>query len=89
MMAKSKSIQVKVPPKTYERLVEFAESEGIISTSDKPVVAQAVFKMIRFYLDAHSDPDWERLRDKSGGNTFGMVDSAVTEHIKKRQRGNF
>ena len=88
-MATSKSIQVKVPQKTYERLVEFAEKEGIIGASGKPVVAQTVFKMIRCFLDAHSDPDWEKLRDKSGGNTFGMVDSAVTEHLKKRQRGNY
>ena len=45
--------------------------------------------MIRLFLDAHSHPDWERLREKYGGNTFGMVDAAVTEYIKKRQRGNY
>ena len=88
-MAQSRSIQVKVPPKTYERLVAFAEKEGIIGASGKPVVAQTVFKMIRLFLDADSDPDWEQLRERAGGNTFGMVDSAVTEHLKKRQRGNF
>ena len=88
-MANSRSIQVKVPPKTYEKLVEFTGNEGFVGASGKPIVAQAVFKMIRFFLDTENDPEWEKLRDKSGGNTFGMVDSAVTEHIKKRQRGTY
>ena len=88
-MADSKSIQVKMPQKTYEKLVEFTGSEGFVGASGNPIVAQAVFKMIRFFLDAENDPEWEKLREKSGGNTFGMVDSAVTEHIKKRQRGNY
>ena len=89
MMSQSKSIQVKVPQKTYDKLVEFTGSEGFLSPSGKPIIAQAVYKMIRFFLDAESDPEWEKLREKTGGNTFGMVDSAVTEHIKKRQRGNY
>ena len=88
-MVRSKPIQITVPPKTYDRLVEFARSEGFISSSGKPVVSQTVLKMIRLFLDSHNDPEWENLREKYGGNTFGMVDSAVTEHLKKRQRGSY
>lgn len=86
---RSRPIQITVPQKTYDKLVEFAKSEGVTASSGKPVVSQTVRKMIRIFLDAHSDPEWETLRDRSGGNTFGMVDSAVTEHLKKRQRGNY
>ena len=85
-MAESRSIQVKVPPKTHERLIEFARKEGNISASGKPVVAQTVYKMIRFFLAAESDPEWEKRREKSGGNTFGMVDSAVKEHLDKPEK---
>ena len=42
-MVQSKSLQVKVPPKTYVRLVEFAKAEGIISASDNPIVTQTVY----------------------------------------------
>ena len=66
-MAESKSIQVKMPPKTYEKLVQFTGSEGFIGSSGKPIVSQAVFKMIRFFLDAENDPEWEKLREKTGG----------------------
>lgn len=89
LIVQSKSIQLKVPPKTFEKLAEFTRSEGFVSPSDKPIVAHAVFKMIRFFLDTENDPELEKLREKSGGNTFGMVDSAVIEYIKKRQRGNY
>lgn len=34
MIVQSKSIQVKVPLKTYERLVDFAKAEGYISSSE-------------------------------------------------------
>ena len=49
-MAESKSIQVKMPPKTYEKLVQFTGSEGFIGSSGKPIVSQAVLKMIRFFF---------------------------------------
>lgn len=88
-MMRSRQVQIRVPSKTYERLVEFAQSEGIIASSGKPVVAQTVRKMIRLFLDAHTDPEWQKLRERSGGNTFGMMDSAVTEHVKKRLKGNY
>ena len=51
-----------------------------------PVVAQTVYKMIRFFLAADSDPEWEKRREKSGGNTFGMVDSAVKEYLDKPEK---
>lgn len=89
MMMRSRPIQIRVPEKTYKRLVEFAKSEGMMGSSGKPIISQTVRKMIRLFLDADSDPGWEDLREKYGGNTFGMVDSAVTEHLKKRRRGNF
>ena len=89
IMVRSRQIQIRIPSKTYDRLVEFAESEGVTASSGKPVVAQTVRKMIRLFLDAHADPEWEKLRGESGGNTFGMMDSAVTEHLKKRLKGNF
>ncbi len=85
-MAESRSIQVKMPPKTHERLVEFARKEGNISASGKSVVVQTVYKMIRFFLDVHSDPGWEKRREKSGGNMFGMVGSAVKEHLDKPEK---
>lgn len=88
-MAQSRSVQVRIPQKTYERLVEFAEAEGFVGPSGRPIVSQAVFKMIRLFLDTQSDQEWERLCKDSGGNTFTMVDFAVREHLKKRQRGNF
>ena len=88
VIMQSRPIQIRVPNKTYERLVEFARSEGVTASSGKPVVSQTIRKMIRIFLEVHNDPEWEDLREKSGGNTFGMVDSAVTEHLKRRRRGN-
>lgn len=88
-MMQSRPIQIRVPQKTYEKLVEFAKSEGVTGSSGKPIVAQAVRRMIRLFLDTHDDPEMENLRGKYGGNTFGMVDLALTEYVKKRQRGNF
>lgn len=86
-MASSRQIQMSVPEKTYDRLVEFAESEGVTGSSGRPIVAQAVRRMVRLILDFHDDPEMEKVREKQGGNTFGMVDSAMTEYVKKRQRG--
>lgn len=85
-MVESKKIQVSVPPKTLERLTEFARDEGVLSGSGKPILSQTIVKMIKLFLDKHSDPAWQERREIMGGNTFGMVDSAVTEHLKKRQR---
>lgn len=89
MTMRSRQINVTVPEKTYERLVEFARSEGVTGSSGKPIVAQAVRRMIRLFLDTHNDPEMEKLRGKYVGNTFGTVDLALTEYVKKRQRGNF
>ena len=86
---RSRQINVTVPEKTYERLVEFARSEGVLGSSGKPIVAQAVRRMIRLFLDTHNDPEMESLRGKYVGNTFGTVDLALTEYVKKRRRGNF
>lgn len=86
---RSRQINVTVPEKTYERLVEFARSEGVTGASGNPIVAQAVRRMIRLFLDTHNDPEMEKLRGKYVGNTFGTVDLALTEYVKKRQRGNF
>lgn len=89
MIMRSRQINITVPQKTYERLVEFARSEGVTGSSGEPIIAQAVRRMIRLFLDTHSDPEMENLRGKYVGNTFGMVDLALTEYVKKRKRGNF
>lgn len=88
-MAQSRCVQVRMPQKTYERLVNLAETAGFVGPTGRPVVSQAVFRMIRLFLDAESDQEWEKLREVSGGDTFAMVDSAVREHITKRRRRNF
>ena len=38
------------------------------------------------FIAADSDPEWEKRREKSGGNTFGMVDSAVKEYLNKPEK---
>ena len=80
---------MKVPPKTYDLLVELAEREGFITHSGKPIVSHTVLKMIRIVLDADNDPEWEKLRENSEGSTINMVKLAVTEHLKKRRRANY
>ena len=89
MMMSGRQIQIRVPSKTYDKLIEFAQSEGIVASSGRPVVAHAVRKMVRLFLDVHTDPEWEKLREKYGGNTIGMMDSAVLEYLKKRLKGNY
>ena len=78
-----KPCQIKLHPKTHERLTKFARDEGILNHNNEPIISHVILKMIRWYLDTHDNEELEKIKKLRGGNTFGLVDSAMTEFLKK------
>ena len=73
----SRPVQIKLPPKTFLRLVKFGIEHGFLSEEGPHFGGRTVRRIIEFVLKMDADPAIEAIKSAEGGNTLDIIQRAV------------
>ena len=78
----SRTVQIKLPPKTYLKLVKFGIAHGFLSESDPPFGGRAARRIIEFVLKMDADPGVQKIKEEEGGNTLDIIQRVIHQRNK-------
>ena len=77
MPVKSRPVQSKYPPRTFQNLIDFARDHGFLSEEDPPFGGQTQRRIVEFVLKIDTDPEIKALKACKGRNTLDLIQEAV------------
>ena len=75
----SRPVQIKLPPKTYQRLIIFGKEHGFLSEEDPPFGGRIVRRIVEFMLKMDADPTIEKIKRAEGRNTLDIIQGLIYE----------
>lgn len=79
MPVTSRPVQIKLPPKTFLRLIQFGKDHNILSEEGPSFGGRVVRHIVEVILKIDADPAIEKIKTTGGRNTLDIIQEAVSE----------